>query len=241
MKLSHISQRIAGPVNNKSISSIAGVESCNLADDNKPIHVDTFANSSYIRKSNQRGFSLMELAVVLGIIAVLASVMIGSFSGDSSKGTKLLADMTTLSNSVNRAKTELGGVPNRLSVLWDRTDATAGNMFNGITATTTWNGPYIERQPVNASNHITVSTIADAATISINREAASVANGGNYTWVYYLRASNIPNPIITEFIKKCSGTDVVANVTFANGKCRATLGTGATEFGTVDMKITDSR
>jgi len=192
-------------------------------------------------KTKQKGFTLMELAVVLGIIAVLASVIIGSFSGDSSKATKLLADMTTLSNSINRAKMELGGIPSRLSVLWTRTDATTGNMFNGIAATTTWGGPYIERQPVDASNNITVTTVADAATISINREAASAANGGNYTWVYFLRASNIPNPIITEFIKKCAGTDVVTNVTFANGKCRATPGTGATEFGTVDMKITDSR
>lgn len=189
----------------------------------------------------QKGFTLMELAVVLGIIAVLASVIIGSFSGDSSKATKLLADMTTIGNSVNRAKMELGGIPSRLSVLWTRTDAVAGNMFNGIAATTTWGGPYIERQPVDASNNITVSTVADAATISINREAASAANGGNYTWVYFLRASNVPNPIITEYIKKCAGTDAVATVTFANGKCRATLGTGATEFGTVDMKITDSR
>jgi prepilin-type N-terminal cleavage/methylation domain-containing protein len=193
------------------------------------------------KSSKQKGFTLMELAVVLGIIAVLASVIIGSFSGDSSKGTKLLADMTTIGNAVNRAKVELGGVPSRLSVLWVRTDATAANMFNGIAATTTWGGPYIEGQPVDGSNNIRVSTIADAATISINREAASAANGGNYTWVYFLRASNIPNPIITEYIKKCSGTDAVDSVTFVNGKCRATLGTGATEFGTVDMKITDSR
>ena len=199
--------------------------------------------SNRIKKSTdkQKGFTLMELAVVLGIIAVLASVIIGSFSGDSSKATKLLADMTTLSNSVNRAKMELGGIPSRLSVLWTRTDAVAGNMFNGIAATTTWGGPYVERQPVNATNNITVSSVADAASISINREAQSAANGGNYTWVYFLRADNIPNPIITEFIKKCAGTDAVATVTFANGKCRATLGTGATEFGTVDMKITDSR
>jgi prepilin-type N-terminal cleavage/methylation domain-containing protein len=189
----------------------------------------------------QKGFTLMELAVVLGVIAVLASVIIGSFSGDSSKATKLLADMTTLGNSVNRAKMELGGIPSRLSVLWTRNDAVAGNMFNGIAATTTWGGPYIERQPVDASNNITVSTVADAATISINREAASAANGGNYTWVYFLRASNVPNPVITEYIKKCAGTDTVANVTFANGKCRATLGTGATEFGTLDLKIADSR
>ena len=114
-------------------------------------------------------------------------------------------------------------------------------MFNGIAATASWNGPYLERQPTDAANLVTEADVADAATVSIAREAASAANGGNYTWVYYLRATNIPNPIITEFIKKCAGTDVVANATFANGKCRSTPGTGATEFGTVDIKIADSR
>jgi len=192
-------------------------------------------------RSKQGGFTMIELMVVLVVIGLLAALIAPQFSGDSSKATKLLADMTTVKDSVNRAKVEIGGVPNRLSVLWNRTDATASNMFNGIAATNTWNGPYIERQPTDGSNNISILSVADAATISVNREAASAANGGNYTWVYYLRANNIPNPIITEFIKKCSGTDVVANASFVNGSCRATPGSGATEFGTVDIKISDSR
>jgi prepilin-type N-terminal cleavage/methylation domain-containing protein len=189
----------------------------------------------------QRGFSLIEIMAGIAIMAIMSLILMSSFSGDGSKAVRLLGDMNTLGNSLNRAKMDLGGIPSRLSVLWSRTDATAANMFNGIAATNTWGGPYVERQPVDAANNVTVSAVADATTISINREAASAANGGNYTWVYFLRANNVPNPIITEFIKKCAATDVVANATFANGKCRATPGTGATEFGTVDMKITDSR
>lgn len=189
----------------------------------------------------QRGFSLIEIMAGIAIVAIMSMILMGAFSGNTSKAVRLLSDMNTIANSTKRAQMELGGIPSRLSVLWNRTDATATNMFNGIAATNSWNGPYLERQPTNTSNNITEFDVADAATIAIAREAASAANGGNYTWVYYLRANNIPNAIIVEFIKKCAAVDVVANATFANGKCRAALGTGATEFGTVDIKVADSR
>ena len=194
------------------------------------------------RKSNQKGFTLIELIVVLSVIVVLATFVASKFSGDSSKAVKLFADMKTLSDSIQRTVVDLGGVPSRLSVLWNRADATAGNMFNGISATNSWNGPYTERQPTDANNAITETSIADTTTINIAREAANLAtNGGHYTWVYYLRASNVPNPIIIEAIKKCANTDTVTNATFVNGPCRATLGTGSVEFGTFDVKVSDSR
>jgi prepilin-type N-terminal cleavage/methylation domain-containing protein len=185
--------------------------------------------------------TLIEIMVVIAVLGLLAGVFMSTFSGDKSKATRLLTSMKTVSDATNRAKMDMGGIPNRLSVLWTRTDASAGNMYNGIAATNSWSGPYMERQPVDASNNIQERAISDATTISIAREAASAANGGNFTWVYYLRASNVPNAIITEYIKACSDSDAVATVSFANGKCRATLGTSATEVGSVDFKIADSR
>lgn len=190
----------------------------------------------------QKGFTAIEALAIMAILALLATLMASLFSGDSSKAVKLFADMKTIADTTNRAVLDLGGVPNRLSVLWNRTDAVAGNMFNGIAATNSWSGPYLERQPTDAANNITESSISDATTINIAREAGNpTTNGSNYTWVYYLRASNVPNPVIIEAIKKCANTDVVTNATFVNGKCRATLGAGAVEVGTFDLKVSDSR
>jgi len=201
-------------------------------------HPQTNGTGKSIR---QRGMTMIEIMVVIAVLGLLAGVFATQFSGDKSKATRLLTNMKTVASATNRAKMDMGGIPNRLSVLWTRTDATAGNMYNGIAGTNSWSGPYMERQPTDASNNIQEQAIGDSTTIAISREAASVANGGNFTWVYFLRASNVPNAIIQEYIKACANTDVVANATFANGQCRATPGTGATEVGTVDFKIADSR
>jgi prepilin-type N-terminal cleavage/methylation domain-containing protein len=198
--------------------------------------------SSLPQKRRQRGYTLIEIMVVIAVIGLFAGFFITQFSGDKSKATRLLSDMKLVADATNRGKMDMGGIPNKLSVLWNKTDAIAGNMFNGVAATNSWSGPYMERQPTDASNNIQEQAIGDSATITIAREAANAAtNGGNYTWVYYLRASNVPNGVITEFIKTCSNTDTVANATFVNGSCRATPGTGATEVGTVDFKVADSR
>jgi prepilin-type N-terminal cleavage/methylation domain-containing protein len=189
----------------------------------------------------QRGMTLIEIMVVIAVLGLLAGVFMSQYSGDKSKATRLLTNMKVVADGTNRAKMDMGGIPSRLSVLWTRADAIAGNMFNGVAGTNSWSGPYMERQPVDASNNIQEQAIGDATTITIAREAASVANGGNFTWVYYLRAANVPNAVITEFIKTCANTDTVASATFANGQCRATPGSGATEVGTVDFKIADSR
>jgi prepilin-type N-terminal cleavage/methylation domain-containing protein len=189
----------------------------------------------------QRGFTLPEILIGIAIVALFATLIVSTFSGDSSKGAKLLSDMTTLRDALNRAKTDMGGIPNRFSVLWTRTDAIAANMFNGVLATDSWSGPYIEREPTDINNNIVANSITDSTTMSIFREPANAANGGNFNWVYFIRATNIPNPIVTEALKKCTGSTDAGATTFANGICRAALGAGQIETGTFDVKVADSR
>lgn len=205
---------------------------------NKVAHLKSLSACS---RAGQAGFSLIELLAGLMIMALLAGALMTVFSGDASKATRLYADMTAVRNALNRAKMDMGGVPSRLSVLWNRADAeTSTNFFNNVPGVGTWSGPYLERQPTDSSNLITINSVVDGGTISVGREAASATNGGNFSWVYFVSAANIPNPIIAEFMKRCTGRDN-ASPTFATSSCRATPGTGGTEVGTVEMRVTDSR
>lgn len=184
----------------------------------------------------QGGFDLLSLLIGVVILGILGAIVLGQYSGDSSKAASLFTSMANTADNLNRMKADIGSYPTRPAVLWDRTQATAANSFSGLAATNSWNGPYLEAQAVDpTSNAMLLNTIGDGVQVAIAREA-----GGNLGFYYYLRASNITNPIIGEALKKCNGSDNTA-ATFATGKCRATPGTGGTEVGTFDVKIGESR
>lgn len=189
---------------------------------------------------------MAEVMAVLVVIGIMSTVALSLFSGESTKATRLLSDLKTYGDAVSRVKLDSGSIPRRMDVLWDRDQAIAANMFGGVGGQNGWNGPYVERMPVdttNAQRPIQLNAVADGVRVTIEREAASATNGGQYSWVYFMRASNVPNPIITAFMQKCTnlGEDQALASTFLNSNCRATPGTGASEFGTVDWKVTDSR
>lgn len=199
-------------------------------------------NHEQTRRSNkQRGFTLIELMVIVGVLGVIAAFFTSMADTSSSKATRLYNDMSTTKGALLRAKMDMGAFPTNLTALWVKANASSANMYGGLNGTTSWNGAYMESQPVDSSNAIKIVAIADTTTFNIGREAASAAtNGGNYTWVYYLRATSVPNTIIYKFLKQCAGSQDATAVTFVNSPCRATPGTGSTEYGTVDLRVDDS-
>jgi len=209
-------------------------------------HTDGAQPSLTLRHKKQGGFSMAEVMAVLVVIGIMSTVALSLFSGESTKATRLLSDLKTFGDGVSRVKLDSGSIPRRMDVLWDRDQAIAANMFGGVGGQNGWNGPYVERMPVdttNAQRPIQLNAVADGVRVTIEREAASAANGGQYSWVYFMRAANVPNAVITAYMQKCTnlGEDAALASTFLNSNCRATPGTGASEFGTVDWKVTDSR
>ena len=193
------------------------------------------------RLEKERGMTMIELMVVVAILGILAAFAMAKMDTSTSKATRLYNDMSTTKGALLRAKMDMGAFPTNLTALWIKANASAANMYGGLNGTTSWNGAYMEPQPVDSSNAVKSVAIADTTIFNITREAASAAtNGGNYTWVYYLRATNVPNTIIYKFLKQCAGSEDATTVTFVNAPCRATPGTGSTEYGTVDLRVDDS-
>ena len=182
----------------------------------------------------QGGFTLIELLVGVVIIAILTVVVASNVSTDGTKATKVLENATSIKSAILRGKADMGTMPNNLTVLWTRASATAANMYSGQDSTNSWNGPYLASQNVDANNRILFPTISDGVIVAIDREA-----GINMARMYFLRTSNLPNPVIIEAMKKCNGTPDVTR-TFANSNCRAAPGTGTTEVGTFDVKIEET-
>jgi prepilin-type N-terminal cleavage/methylation domain-containing protein len=210
-----------------------------------PSSARTLTQARYGLRASQSGFSLVEISVALAVLAIIGAAIYTEFSTDSTKGQRLFTDMKTIADASNIAASDMGAIPSNLTVLWTQANATAANMFDAVTATNSWHGPYVRPQQVDTSSppNVLIKAVNDALSINISREAASAANGGNYNWIYYLRASSVPNSIIAEAMKKCTGVDIQTSTapTFANSLCRATLGTGASASGTFDMRIADSR
>lgn len=189
------------------------------------------------KPGHQRGFSTTDLLMWIAIVGILLGGIYASVSTDKSRATALNTSMDSVAGAMERAKADMGCYPSVPGVLWDSTQATAANMYCGLSGLVTWSGPYLKKSPTDTTGaNLMIPTQGDTAYITIAREAtASTGLGYNY----YIRAANIPNAVITKALQVCNGKED-ATVTFSNAKCRATLGTGSTSSGTFDRLVEES-
>ena len=188
--------------------------------------------------SSQRGFTLLEILIVVALIGILVGGIAQMVKTDRTTATTMLTSMSGLSSAMQRAKANMGCYPKVPGALWDSTLPTATNMYCGLPGLVTWAGPYLEKQPVDSTGaQLQTPKYGDSSYITINREATPA---GGLGWYYYLRANNIQNAVISEALQVCNGkTD--CSVTFSTAKCRATPGTGGVEIGTFDVLVEESR
>ncbi len=109
--------------------------------------------------ATRRGFSLVELLVVIIIIAVLAAIAIPKFvnSGQRSREAALKADLKLYRNAIELFVNDTGAYPSALSDLTATTAPASGKDAAGTAKTITasdWKGPYlqsIEKDPLSGS------------------------------------------------------------------------------------------
>lgn len=126
--------------------------------------------------ATRKGFSLVELLVVIIIIAVLAAIAIPKFvnSGQRSREAALKADLKLYRNAIELFSNDTGAFPNALSDLTATTAPANGKDSTGAAKTITatdWKGPYlqsVEKDPLsgNAFTYSTTSPTVGKVTSS---------------------------------------------------------------------------
>lgn len=174
------------------------------------------------KKSSQKGFDMISTLIVVVLIGVLTWMMIKPSNPDgTAKATALMNYMRGLSDSLSHMRLDTGCYTFVAKNLWSLQTDTNNSCGQAISANT-WNGTYMQPQPLNGSGLIKIDKIADGATLSIKSVAGGIGTR------YYLQADGVPNPIVKSFVKVCNGVKYDADKNsgtdgFNNGKCTASL------------------
>ena len=127
----------------------------------------------------KKGFTLVELLIVIIIIAVLAAIAIPKFSNSStrSKESSLRANLKLVRNAIDLFRADTGAYPANMAGL--TTLPTSGLNASAATCTivaTDWRGPYLQAVPVDpvSGSAMTYGTSAtDVGTV----KSSATGNG----------------------------------------------------------------
>ena len=127
----------------------------------------------------KKGFTLVELLIVIIIIAVLAAIAIPKFSSSSlrSKESSLRANLKLVRNAIDLFRADTGAFPATMAGLTAST--TSGLNAAAATCTiaaTDWRGPYLQAVPVDpvSGSAMTYGTSAtDVGTV----KSSATGNG----------------------------------------------------------------
>lgn len=160
---------------------------------------------------DEKGFSLVELLIVIGIIGILATIVIMNMRGSETgaKEAKLKANVTLLREALVAFHADHGFFPctsndwnnsgnasNFVKQLTWFTDET-GNVSQNRSNTYRF-GPYLQDFPENPFFKGTNKTVAKNVTINTSDDrtleavkTAVAASNGNYGWYYEAKSGNI--------------------------------------------------
>lgn len=152
----------------------------------------------------QAGFSLVELIIAVALIGIITAAAMSSFSGsEETKTAAVISKMEEIANAVAMYKKNTGCVPNNVSVLFNKSLATAANNFCGADTTASYgNQDYMAAMPGDGGNGVMLSQIGISGGDLLIRQNLSGTSSNNYALEVY----GLGNAI-NSVIGKCNGVD----------------------------------
>lgn len=165
----------------------------------------------HFRSRNDAGFSMIELAIVVATIALLAGILIPVIGGELEKAkvARARSDMREVAGAFNRYRTDVGAWPNDpIGTI----TTTSGNLvgypclFTNLANVKAWNGPYLNAGVRSGSSTLIASSGSSGVT------GMSDPWGRAYQIYTFVKGYNGSQGAI---ILMCFGPDGVANTTQA--------------------------
>ena len=181
-------------------------------------------------RSQQSGFTLVEILIALALITLLAVGISLSFDGSRSRAEALISNMSELGAANVRLKNDMGCYVSHPVGLETATGAGSYN-YCGITGTpTTWNGPYVGAFATDTTQTLVeLDKVAQGVTIDFSQPTGVSGPYGTGGTNYAVFADKVPNDIVTQALQECNGNSNVGT-NFSGAKCDGTLGTGTGTF-----------
>lgn len=180
-------------------------------------------------KKNQGGFSLVEILVALVLLVAATALTLYAFNGNKSKGQILYAAMGSTADAMERFNTDTSCYPTTTGALFEK--ALAANTLCGVSAVSSWQGPYLKAEPLDANNNILAQAIGPTTAMTLVVD--NNINGDGNTTQYAIKATNVPNEIAAQAYTACS-TQTTNGAAAVSGDCVLsapnTDGTGLTDF-----------
>jgi len=142
-------------------------------------------------RKNRRGFTLIEVLIVIIVVAVLAAIIVPRFlqAERGAKESSLRAHLQELRYAVALFQAQCGTYPGDLQDVCEPTFANITNPSNSVKiAESKWSGPYVTtpdgnlpKNPITNANVEGTDWIYDATTGSVTAAAGTALDGSDYS------------------------------------------------------------